>query len=605
MVESGHWRTPLDFEQHGRVRPRNPTRRRGLLGMLGMLVSCSDASPLPDADQLRDLQTEPATLRAAEPGGPAAGKSAPVRRLTNSEYVAAVRALFNGVDLQLTAAALPSAIDVDGFDNNVDLSAAYPSVVEAYHQLAIEVSSRAWRDLALVSGCEPTASTCIRNWVGELGAQVAWRTDADTRVLATFDEWSETLDLEQATRLSIQLLLISPDFTYAPRSGNPGSGVWTPLDARPLARRLALLLWNAPPDQLLLEAADRGELEDPQQVRAQALRMLDDSRAHTGALRFYEQLLEWQRVAEATLDPGVYLLESPHIANDEVVPRTEEFTGEYLRFRLQPAMRAESQLFVEHHLFEGEGTLAALLTATESFATWDLAQLVYGGELDDSGTPVHVVAGPVDELAYPMFPFTHDPSERAGLLTLAAFVHGHAGPVHPSPVRRGAFVMSRFLCQPPAAPPDDVPPLIESETGEPLTNRERFAAHTDNPACQSCHKAMDAIGFTFEGFDSLGAVRTQDAGQPVDSSGALFGTDKDGPLVDALDLAHVLASSRTVHDCHVLNWFRYAFGRTELPADDTYLASLEQAFWAEGGDVQALIVAIVMSDEFRSWRSDS
>ena len=94
------------------------------------------------------------------------------------------------------------------------------------------------------------------------------------------------------------------------------------------------------------------------------------------------------------MDPAYYLLESPHIANDEIIPRTEEFTGEYLHFRLQPAIRAESELFVTHHLFEGEGTLASLLTGTESFGTWDLALLVYGLEIDDSGEPVRVLHGP-------------------------------------------------------------------------------------------------------------------------------------------------------------------------------------------------------------------
>jgi hypothetical protein len=100
-------------------------------------------------------------------------------------------------------------------------------------------------------------------------------------------------------------------------------------------------------------------------------------------------------------------------------------------------------------------------------------------------------------------------------------------------------------------------------------------------------------------------VRLFDAGQPVDTSGALFGTDKNGPLVDAVELAQVLAGSRTVHDCHVRNWFRYAFGRTETTTDHELLQALQQDFWDAGGDIQALILAIVSSEEFRHWRADS
>jgi hypothetical protein len=304
------------------------------------------------------------------------------------------------------------------------------------------------------------------------------------------------------------------------------------------------------------------------------------------------------------VDPDVYLLESPHVANDEIIARTEEFTGEYLHFRLQPAMRAESELFVQHHLFDGDGTLTALLTATDSFTTWDLGLLVYGLDIDQSTDPVYVLPGPVPELAYPMYAMTHAPSERAGLLTLAAFLHGHAGPIQPSPVRRGAFVLSRLLCTPPAAPPDDIPPLTDTASADPITNRERYAEHTNNPNCQTCHAAMDAIGFTFEGYDSLGALRALDAGQPIDSSGALIGTDVDGPLADALDLSFALASSRKVHDCHVINWFRYAFGRTEAGADEALLTALDQEFWDTQGDVQGLIVAIVSSDAFRQWSAE-
>lgn len=534
----------------------------------------------------------------------AEGDDPPVRRLTNSEYVAAIDALFQPLELGIAVTALPSAVDVDGFDNHIDLSTAYPSVVESYRLLALDVSTQVWRDLPVVSGCETDDAGCIRGWLTGLAAKVSWRTDGARIIGDAFDAWHAEGSLAEATRMAVELLLLSPEFTYAPRSGNLGDGELIPLGARPLARRLALFLWNAPPDDELLAAADAGELASAADVLDQTLRMLDDPRARTGVLRYYEQLLEWERVAAANLDPDHYLLESPHIANDEIEPRTEEFTGEYLHFRLQPAMRAESELFVEHHLFAGAGTLTALLTETASFGTWDLGLLVYGLDVDQTQAPVRILQGPVAELQYPVYAMDHEPSERAGLLTLAAFLHGHAGPIQPSPVRRGVFVMERLLCTPPPAPPDDVPPLTNAGGGEPLTNRERYAAHTQNAACQSCHEPIDGIGFLFEGYDSLAALRTHDAGVPVDSSGALHGTDVDGPLADAVELAHTLASSRNVHDCHVLNWFRYAFGRSETPDDEALLADLQQSFWDSQGHVPTLIATITSSDEFRHWRAE-
>ena len=51
--------------------------------------------------------------------------------------------------------------------------------------------------------------------------------------------------------------------------------------------------------------------------------------------------------------------------------------------------------------------------------------------------------------------------------------------------------------------------------------RERMEAHRANPACASCHKAMDPIGFAMENMDAIGAWRTVDAGAPIDASGQL------------------------------------------------------------------------------------
>lgn len=576
--------------------PREQAQRRVSLGALvclgtalalGAAPGCSGADPMPEPTPVV-LSTE-----------------APVQRLTNSEYIAAVEALFAPLDLQLTLAALPPAVDVDGFDNHLDLSAPYPSVVESYRLVALDVAIKVTRDLETVSGCVANDRGCIGSWLRKLGDQIAWRTDAGQIVGDAYEQWADSQGVEQATRLAIQLLLLSPDFGYAPRTGNRDDRAdveMTWLTGRPLAKRLALLLWNAPPDAELLAAADAGVLDDVDGVRAQATRLLADPRARAGVRHFYEQLLEWGRVAEATLDPDAYLVKSPHVANDDIEERTEEFTGEYLRFRLQPAMRAESELFVEHQIFDGGGSLRALLTGTQSFGTWDLGALVYGVEVDQTQPPVRILPGPIAELSYPMFPMAHDASKRRGLLTFAAFLHGHSGPIQPSPVRRGAFVMERLLCTPPEARPPGVPPIREARAGDPITNRDRFADHTAVPACQTCHEAMDSIGFTFEHYDSMGAWRDFDADQPVDASGALFGTDQDGPVAGAVDLAEALADSRTVHDCHVRQWFRYSFGRTETPADGSLLKRLGEAFWVSDGDIQGLILELVSTDEFRSWR---
>lgn len=524
-----------------------------------------------------------------------------VQRLQNSAYVNNVRALFEPMEIDISVASLPPEPEVNGFDNHVALSAAHPALVESYRLVAEAVATQLSPELPRVSGCTDMRAECVRAWLDDLEDAVSWSGTTPGRVTAAFDRWSLEYGVEAAARSAIKLLLLSPEFTYAPRSA-AGARAGRRLPARALARRMALFIWNAAPDAELLRAADAGELDEADGAREQAERLLADQRARDGVLNFYRQLLDWEDVRTANLDLGTYLPESPHIDGDSIVPRTSEITGEYLRFRLQPAIVAEAESFVTHHVWSADGTLGALLTATDSFATWDLAQLIYGAEVDTQAEPVRILPGPAEGLTYSMYPVALDPAERAGLLTGAAFLHAKSGPIQPSPVHRGQFVLERLLCRPPPPPPGDIPSLVEPDTEEPRTNRERYAVHTASPACQGCHESMDSIGFTFEGYDSLGQIRSEDGGFPVDSSGALFGTDRDGELADAVDLAHVLASSRSVHDCHTTQWFRYGFGRSEGPEDDEFLVELRQSFWESGGDIRALLADIVASNEFRSWR---
>ena len=60
--------------------------------------------------------------------------------------------------------------------------------------------------------------------------------------------------------------------------------------------------------------------------------------------------------------------------------------------------------------------------------------------------------------------------------------------------------------------------------------REQMEEHRANPACASCHKLMDPLGFALENFDArrrAGARATR--GVPIDASAELVdGTQVDG-----------------------------------------------------------------------------
>ena len=68
---------------------------------------------------------------------------------------------------------------------------------------------------------------------------------------------------------------------------------------------------------------------------------------------------------------------------------------------------------------------------------------------------------------------------------------------------------------------------------------------------------------------------------------------------DAVELMTKLGRSRTVHDCYTRQWFRYAFGRNETPADEPTIEAMQEGFWASQGNVLTLIVNLAGSYSFR------
>src|SRR5207253_904761 len=103
-----------------------------------------------------------------------------------------------------------------------------------------------------------------------------------------------------------------------------------------------------------------------------------------------------------------------------------------------------------------------------------------------------------------------------------------------SPVQRGKWVLTNILGVVPPDPPPNVPALKDSTSGDSgeQTMRQRMEQHRANPACASCHKLMDPIGFALENFDGIGKWRTTQYGQKLDASGQLTDGTKINSVAD-------------------------------------------------------------------------
>lgn len=524
------------------------------------------------------------------------GASDGLKRLTAEQYNNTISDLFSVAGVE--AVVFPFELDVDGFDNNTAVNNATPTLVETYFEAGFVVAETVARVADDILDCKPVTSDCAKAYLLET-ARRAWRRDLSSDELALlqsqFDEDARSFEWRGALELGLAYILQVPDFLYFPEfgfeSGSTADGTRIELNSYEVAARLSYLIWNSTPDERLLELAKEDKLRDRQEVIQQAWRMLGDLKAQRGVLGFYKQLLELDKIGTTSLDFSVYLT---HLEGDG--------GSDYLHQILQPAMRFEPEILVVDEVFRGSGQLSGLLTANHSYVSESLAEL-YGVEIDENSEAVYWQSQFSDTVTNyhenTFYKTELDPTQRSGVLTMLGFLNSHAKLTHPSPVLRGVFVQERFLCTPPPPPPGDVPALEDTNNGQaPRTNRERYANHTENPACFSCHEGIDGIGFTFENYDALGMWRDTDNGYPVDATGKLINTDVDGPVQNAVAMTQALAQSQTVHNCHVKQWFRYAFGRSETYLDRPYLDFVSEGFWASGGDIAELIVNIAGSKSF-------
>lgn len=529
-------------------------------GLTALLAACGTDAPL----------TTPAT--------PA--------RLTGTEYANTLRDL---VDPALGDPILPPEPTVDGFEGRIEVQEPSAWLVEAQADFA-ELAATRWLlrepvQACLQDGDAQQQATCT--WEAVLGfATQAWRRPLDEgqreRLEAFYRARLAELNIPAAALLTVQGILQSPAFLYRIEPGEPGE----PLDGWSMAARLSYLLWDSAPDAALREAAYRGELDTAEGVAAQARRMLEDPRARSAVVSFHAQWLELDRIATIRVDEALYFGLMPS------VPASEQLR------RIQLATRFEAERFVEDALFDGAGTLGELLTRRTTWVSAETRGLYGIDESDQLDEPAWVAWNDSNaRTAVILHQALLPEDQRAGLLTLIGPLASRAHPIQPSPILRGVFLVDRLRCDELGTPPAGAFRMGASDVvSDDATNRERVEAATSSEACSGCHDRIDPPGFAFEHYDSLGRWRDRDGSQPVDASGLIEGL---GAFDDAVGLMDLLAHDPETHACYARHWVRYALGRDELPSEKEELARIQDAFFADGGDVKALLVEIARSDLFR------
>jgi hypothetical protein len=420
--------------------------------------------------------------------------------------------------------------------------------------------------------CHPANATeelpCARKILNSLARQAYRRpvTDGDTETLLTFYQTGRNAgDFEDGIERALQLILAHPEFVFRTEEG--------PSDLKPgqpyrisdleLASRLSFFFWSSGPDDELMNLAAQKKLRNPGVLEQQVRRMLADPRSSQLVKNFAGQWLELRTMQSSTPEGINY-------------PDFDD--------NLRQAFRTEAEMFFASIIRE-DHSVVDLLDADYTFVNERLA--LHYGIPRTYGSQFRRVK------------LDGDLDVRRGLLGKGSIELVTSVSDRTSPVQRGKWVLTNILGVVPPDPPPNVPALKDSTSGDSgeQTMRQRMEQHRANPACASCHKLMDPIGFALENFDGIGKWRTTQYGQKLDAAGQLTDGTK---IASVNDLRQALLRYspqfvRTVTE----KLMTYALGRGVEYEDMPVVRSIVRDASSNNYRFSSLVMGIVNSAPFQ------
>jgi cytochrome c5 len=397
-------------------------------------------------------------------------------------------------------------------------------------------------------------------------ARLAYRrpvNDSDLEILLNFYQKGRNKgSFDAGIETALRLILSDPKFLYRIES-DPASAAPSSINRigdLELASRLSFFLWSSIPDNDLLTVATQGKLKDPVVLQQQVKRMLADPKAEALVTNFASEWLFLRNL-------------------QSVNPAGEDFPN--FDENLRQAFRTETEMFVGSVMREDRNVMD-LLTANYTFVNERLAK--HYGIPNVYGSQFRRIAVTDDA--------------RRGLLGQGSILTVTSYPTRTSPVLRGKWILENILGTPPPAPPPNVPALKENDEGGKITTvRERLEEHRRNPACATCHRVMDPLGFSLDNFDAIGQWRSKELGLPIDASGQLADGTKVNGVVD-LRRALLLHPERFV-GTKTQKLMTYALGRGLEYYDMPVVRSIARDAARNDYRFSSIVMGIVKSAPFQ------
>ncbi len=495
-----------------------------------------------------------------------------VQRLTIPEYVATVKEIF-GVDvLQEAVKCLPRDQRADGFRNtaynlNVDLKH-----VEAYAQMAALIVGQvdAVQFARRFGKSKKLTDDNMRKLVADIGKWVL-RAPLTQQEVDLYRGISTTVvsaggDFAEAVEMILEAMLQSPRFLY--RIENQlGDGTRWPVSDYELASRISFIVCGSAPDGTLLQAADSGQLSDPEEIRQQVERLLTSRKARAQSEQFIVQWLNLDRLNNMRPDRQRFPDWQDSLAGD---------------------MRQETIDFFMDLVWEQNRPLSDLLNAQFTHLTPQLAKH-YG--IAEAGAGIQ------------RYDLSEVPS-RGGLLTQASVLT--MGGDDASMVTRGLFLLSDLLFSEVGDPPPglDITPV---PTSPGKTHRVIATERVQSEACGGCHARFEPLAFGLERYDGIGVFQMVDKhGNQLRQDGEILfpGDAKSTTYQTSEEMMDLLAASDRVKECLTRKVSQFVLGRPLNLSDAASLRRVHEVSQKNGGTYQSLVMAIVLSDLVRTTQTE-
>jgi Protein of unknown function (DUF1592)/Protein of unknown function (DUF1588)/Protein of unknown function (DUF1595)/Protein of unknown function (DUF1585) len=513
----------------------------------------------------------------ADGASEAMGGPTSFRRLNESQYKRAIAQIF-GDDIMVPGRFEPPVREdgllAIGESHVIVTPAGFEQTAIRAREIAAQIMAESRRSRYLE--CRPAPASqfdraCAQSFFTKYGRLLYRRPLTEREMAAVLrlaaEATTKTGSFIRGVETSLGAMLSSPAFTFRIETSqaDPALPLQRRLDPYSHASRISFLLWDAPPDEELLDSAARGELYTQEGLERQVARMMASPRLEQGVRAFFSDMLAYDQFEGLSKDPLLFPIFNPQLRNDA---------------------KEQSLRTIVDHLLNRQGDYRDLFVTRNTFLSRSLGAL-YGVRVDHRG-----FGG--------WMPYTFPSnSPHAGLLTMPAFLMldpSHEG--RSSPTIRGKVVRENFLCETVPPPPANVNFQIVQDVNNPefKTARERLSAHNESPACAGCHKITDPIGLALENYTAVGAFRTHENGAPIDPSGEFEGKT----YANAMDLTRLIRDSESASSCVVQRTLEYGVGRTLVRSEEAWVEALNRSFAASGYQYPALLKQIATSPAFRA-----